>query len=350
MIMSTSDSTNIEPRQSVFQAFDNVAGDNVQALAYNSPGDRIAVASADHKLRAYNRQLLATIGNDNKFKIWREDSAQAHTRGRRFRCIFSQAPPDHVSYAAFDFIVRDQDLHLALISQSGLLSLLEPGDTTSLNTWREMDALYPFGQLSRGDEPRFDLSFHHASGPSSQALRAGLDPSALALAVSSANRIRVYRAMKSEEDLYQLHEVGQLPVDVTHVNAVAWAPGCVNPIDIIAIACDDSTVRIVEMRVLKLRVSCSSENQPLQVAYRLDSASTRSLASGITAGLADVSRTTTGRSGPSTMSLKHDVKEVAVLPHQRGVPVHRLKWNLDGTDSSYLSSRRRTIDDTQEPC
>ncbi|KAL9123676.1 MAG: hypothetical protein Q9217_006917 [Psora testacea] len=368
-MISTVKSTDPGIRQSSFQNFENVAADNVQALAFNSPGNRIAFASADHKLRVYNSnparewtlfdqwrghdadvldasrstlhiqwvdsglgQLLASIGSDNKFKIWREDTSQVHTRGRRFKCIFSQSPPDHVSYAAFDFIVRNQEIYVALISQSGLLSLLEPSDPTSLGSWREIDALYPFGQQHRSDEPRLDLSFHQALSPSSQALQAGLDPCVLSLVVSSANGIKVYRALKSEEEIYQVHEVGELPVDDTLVNAVAWAPGCVNPIDTIAVACDDSTVRVVEIAVQKLPMSIlSARNQPSHVAAGRVPARAQSIASGISAGLAGMNRKTVARSCNGPVSLKHEAKEVAALPHSYGVPVLRVKWNLDGS-------------------
>ena len=257
-------------------------------------------------------------------------------------------PPNHVSYVAFDIVVRNHDIFLALISQSGLLSLLEPSLPASLGSWREVDALYPFGQQYRDSESRFDLSFQQALGPSSQALQAGLDVSVLSLAVSSANGLKVYRALKSEEeeeeeeedeDFYQLHEVGEVPVDGTFVNAIAWAPAGVNPTDIIAVACDDSTVRLVEITVQRFPAnSLSTESQQSQVVAKQDSTGPQSIVpSGISAGFTagGGNRTTAARNSTSTDGLKHEAKEIAVLSHGDGVPVYRVQWNLDGKEPPF---------------
>ena len=37
-----------------FQNFDNTPADDILAIAYNNPGDRLAIASADHRLRVYS--------------------------------------------------------------------------------------------------------------------------------------------------------------------------------------------------------------------------------------------------------------------------------------------------------
>ena len=167
----------------------------------------------------------------------------------------------------------------------------------------------------------------------------GLDPSVISLAVSSENSIKIYRALKSEEDIYQLHEVGELPVNAAFVNAIAWAPGGVNPLDIIAVACDDSTVRMIEISVQEPPGSVlSTRNQTPQAVARRDSASNRSVTSGISVGLADKNRTTTARNGTSAISLKHEVKEIALLPHTDGVPVYRLEWSIDGTAFPWSNS------------
>ena len=62
-----------EDSQSGFQSFENIAVDHVQAVAYNSPGDRIAVASADHKLRVYNRN---SAHEWTLFEQWRSHDAE----------------------------------------------------------------------------------------------------------------------------------------------------------------------------------------------------------------------------------------------------------------------------------
>ena len=277
-------------------------------------------------------QLLATIGGDNKIKLWREDPSRAHIRGRRFKCIFSQAPSNNVAYVAFDYITRDQDLYLALMSHTGLLTLMVPTDPTSLSSWRDVDAFYPFDQQTRGSEPRFSISFHQAAGPSAQALLAGLDPDAMSLAISTASSLKVFRATKHEEENYHLQEVVEIPIEVTLINSIAWAPGCNQPNDIIALACDDSTVRLLEITVQKPPASIlSTRSQSAQPSMRRDSANLRTAPSGITAGLAGIDRSREARIGVKGINLKHGGQEIAMLEHDEGGSVSRVKWNIDGS-------------------
>ena len=39
--------------QTGFQNFNNTTTDDILAIAYNNPGDMLAIASADHRLRVY---------------------------------------------------------------------------------------------------------------------------------------------------------------------------------------------------------------------------------------------------------------------------------------------------------
>ena len=276
-------------------------------------------------------QLLATIGGDYKFKLWREDPSKKHTRGRRFKCIYSQAPSNNVAYVAFDYIVRDHDLYLALMSHTGLLTLMVPTDPTSLSSWRDLDAFYPFGQQTRGSEPRFSISFHQADGPSSQVLLAGLEPNAISLAVSTASSLKIFRATKHEEENYRLQEMVETPIDFTMINSIAWAPGCNHPNDIIALACDDSTVRLLEITVQKPPASIlSTRSQSTQPSLRSVSANTPIVASGITAGLAGMDRSREARIGISGIHLKHGGQEIAILEHEEGGPACKVNWNIDG--------------------
>lgn len=124
---------------------------------------------------------FATTASDNKIKIWREDPSQAILSGRRFRCIFSQSPASRVTYTSFSFHAQGHNLYLALFTQDGLLSLLEPSEPKSLAGWREIDKFYPFGRHARGTEPRFCLCFQQVSyNPSpltSTSIHPSIDPS-----------------------------------------------------------------------------------------------------------------------------------------------------------------------------
>lgn len=363
----------IEGRKYGFQSFEHAAHDIMLAACFNPSGTRIILCSADHKIRVYNihandeyslvdqwrghdaevldvqwlasslGQFFATIGGDNKFKLWREDPSQAFKSGRRFRCIFSQSPLNHVSYVSFGSKTVKHDLFLSLITHDGLLSLLEPGDPESLGSWNVIDNIYPFGQHHRGTEARFRLSFHQGEGPSTNALFAGLDPNAISLAVSAIERIKVYRAVKSgepSESNYLFYEMIEIHTDAI-INEIAWAPGCLQPFDVIAAACNDGTVRIFEVDTPD-EVDASSKT-PAVRAYRssgpqraLSTTSTtmRNAPSGIGAGLAGMSRNAPPREVMNSLNIKHEWKQAALLSHDEA-PVWKIRWIYDGKHKNF---------------
>lgn len=281
-------------------------------------------------------QYFATIGGDNKFKLWREDPSQAFKSGRRFRCIFSQSPLNHVSYVSFGSKTIRHDLFLSLITHDGLLSLLEPVDPESLGSWNLIDNIYPFGQHHRGTEARFRLSFHQGEGPSTNAIFAGLDPNAISLAVSALERIKVYRAVKSggepSESNYLFYEMIEIHTDAM-INEIAWAPGCLHPYDVIAAACNDGTIRVFEVDT-PYEVDASSRT-PAVKAYKSDGpqralpTTLRNAPSGIGAGLAGMSRNAPPRKVMNSLDIKHEWKQAALLSHDEA-PVWKIRWIYDG--------------------
>ena len=280
-------------------------------------------------------QFFATIGGDNKFKLWREDPSQAFRSGRRFRCIFSQSPPNHVSYVSFSSKTIRHDLFLSLITHDGLLSLLEPTNPESLGSWNAIDNIYPFGQHHRGTEAKFRLSFHQSEGPSSNAIFAGLDPNAMSLAVSAIEHIKVYRAVKSgepSEGNYQFNEMMNIHVDAI-INEIAWAPGCLHPHDLIAAACNDGTIRIFEVDTPH-EVNALSRT-PAAKAYKSNgpqkaiTATLRNAPSGIGAGLAGMSRNAPPREVMNNLNIKHEWKQAALLSHDEA-PIWKVRWIYDG--------------------
>lgn len=280
-------------------------------------------------------QFFATIGGDNKFKLWREDPSQAFKSGRRFRCIFSQSPLNHVSYVSFGSKTIKHDLFLSLITHDGLLSLLEPADPESLGSWNLIDNIYPFGQHRRGTEARFRISFHQGEGPSTNAVLAGLDPNAMSLAVSAIEHIKVYRAVRSSEpseSTYLFYEMIEMHTDAT-INEIAWAPGCLHPYDVIAAACNDGTIRIFEVDT-PYEVDASSRTSPVK-SYKPDgpqralSGTLRNAPSGIGAGLAGMSRSAPPREVMNSLDIKHEWKQAALLLHDEA-PVWKIRWMYDG--------------------
>lgn len=271
-------------------------------------------------------QVFGTIGGDSRFKVWREDTFQAKAGGRRFKCIHSQSPSNHVSYVALDIKTVKLQVWVALMSHDGLLSLLEPTEAETLATWNEVDAIYPFGQHSRSAEPRFRVSFHQAERPSYDAVTAGLDPKALSLAVSSADTVKLLRASQGSDGNYQFYEVISHRISNVIINDVAWAPGCIRPYDFIAVACDDGTVRVLEITTPHDPDPESPEATKRLVIGGPDqrrASTAQNQLSGISTSLAGASRMTISE-------IKHQCRELASLEHDEGLPVWRVHWTHDG--------------------
>ena len=290
--------------------------------------------------------FFATIGGDNRFKLWQEDLSQRVTKGRRFRCIYSQSPPNHVSYVSFGFKTFQQEIWLALMTHDGLLGLFEPAEPESFASWNAIDKIYPFGQHNRGTEARFRLSVQQAENPSLNAISAGLDPRALSLAVSAMSVIKILRAIKPHdpsEGNYQLQEVLLFELNTTFINEVAWAPGCHYPVDVIAAACDDGTVRIVHVDTLSGPEP--SNELAAELHRRNDStgrkvSSTGNKPSGIAVGLARAASNETSRySVRDEISLQHVASEAATLFHGDSSAVWKVRWIYDGERTLILPFR-----------
>ena len=276
-------------------------------------------------------QVFGTIGDDSKFKVWREDPSQAPKGGRRFRCIFSQSPSNHVSYVSLDIKTVKVEVWVALITHDGLLSLIDPSEAESMTSWKEVDTIYPFGQHSRGTEPRSKVSFHQAERPCYDAVIAGLDPRALSIAVSAMNIIKIYRALKTEDTNYQLYEMLEMKANTPLINDVAWAPGCIRPYDLIATACDDGSVRIFELTTPhgnKVFSAAGGGNSGKDRA-KASSSAPKNTPSGIGVGLAGANRAAARQTGGSTR-ITHEWRELANLSHGESAPVWKVRWTHDG--------------------
>ena len=194
-------------------------------------------------------QILGSIGEDLKLKIWQEDEAQAHKGGRRFKCIFSQSAAHQVNYVSLDFKSIRHESYLALVTRDGLVSLSEPVRQDFFDDWKELDQFWVAGgRIIRGGETSFKVSFQHSSRPNYSSLVAGLNDSALSLAVVSMDLVKLYRIIKPDDNTYRF----QSPVVELHgprglVRDVAWSPASWMVNDIIATASNDGYIRIYEV-------------------------------------------------------------------------------------------------------
>lgn len=269
---------------------------------------------------------------------------QATNSGRRFRCVYSQSPSNSVSYAAFDFKSKMHESLLILLTFDGQLSLLESSRPDVLSSWNEIDELRPFGKHQRTLEPTYSLSLQRTETP--QAMRAGIDVSALLLAVSVGRSVKIYRAAKTglNEGNYLLHEVLEFAVD-SNINRIAWAPGVLRPYDVLALACDNAVVRLIDV-IMVNDTTDHSRNAPLRlptkgnvntVKYKIeDMAPGSSSRSGTSAEAAGTAKTSQGFNtfrGEAVLGIEHRWREAVVIPCGSG-PVCALVWFLDGTSDS----------------
>ena len=220
------------------------------------------------------------------------------------------------------------------MTHDGCLSLLEPTEPESLTAWKETDSIYPFGQQPRSAEPRYGLSLHQAERPCYDAILAGLDANALSLAVSATNIIKIIRALKLDESGYQLHNMLEIATDISLINDLAWAPGCIRPYDYVAAACDDGSVRIFEISTPH-EVDSASGIVPRSSGLtnfhgRTQNTASRNTPSGIGAGLAGASRAA-ARDSSGSPKIKHEWKAIGKLQPDDSQPVWKVRWMHDGT-------------------
>ncbi|KAL8828057.1 MAG: hypothetical protein Q9191_002812 [Dirinaria sp. TL-2023a] len=352
------------PPKNGFTNIDGTSADIILSAAFNPSGNRIALASADHKIRVYDAgpdnawtsldqwrghdgevldvrwigptlgQAFGTIGGDNKFKLWREDPSQPLNGGRRFRCIFSQSPSNHLPYVSLDIKTVKADAWVVLMAHDACLSLLEPTESGSLTAWKETDSIYPFGQQPRSAEPRYGLSLHQAERPCYDAVIAGLDANALSLAVSATHIIKVMRALKPDESGYRFYEMLEIVTDASLINDLAWAPGCIRPYDYIAAACDDGSVHLFEITTPHEGNSESGglpRSSGSEVARAgIQATMSKNTPSGIGAGLAGASRAA-ARDSSGSARIKHEWKALAKLQPDNSGPVWKVRWMHDGS-------------------
>ena len=257
--------------------------------------------------------------------------------GRRFHNVYSQSPPNHVSYASFGFRSNKNETWLALITHVGLLTLYEMADPEALTSWAHIDQVCPFGQQHRGTEAKFTISFQQSIGPAANAVMAGLDPRTMSIAVSAMNLVKIYRIIpvQNSESEFRFCEVFMLPIEGTLINEIAWAPGCLRPYDTIAAACNDGTVRMLLLdtpydvnRSAKDNRSVESQSDDYDSAT--PSGPSNAL-SGIGAGLAGLDQTKgLDQDALDSLRIQHVMSEVALLPHDEGSPVWRVRWMHDG--------------------
>lgn len=192
-------------------------------------------------------QILGSIGEDQKFKLWQEDVYEPPCSGHRFKCIFTVQSSSRIPYVSFDFkTVGYSNVHVALLSRDALLTVYEANEPESMTSWAVVDQFHVCAPPGRGEETSFRARYDQNALPCWTACRAGLPEDALSLVTAGMTTAKIWRT--------DVHRHYYLAVDLSShhphhglVRDVAWAPLNVRGWDIIATTCTDGYIRIFEI-------------------------------------------------------------------------------------------------------
>ncbi|KAG5997474.1 hypothetical protein E4U43_002625 [Claviceps pusilla] len=267
--------------------------DVVQAIAFNTYGDRCATGSVDGKIRVFNRHsdgiwrlcdiwtahgseilelqwlpaivypnLIASLGMEGWFRLWAEDPSAAP--GRRF-CAGGRSGGGGGGRPAFDtrstrapyrsFSVKynedTRQAYLALLATDGRLTVYENEQPENLTEFTSIDEFNICDKPSRGEEISFKVRFDPNPEPCYTALRAGVTVDSLGLVVAAMESVKVYRShdiVTASYGVAQTQKEFYLAAELTGhrglVRDVAWAPGNIRGYDTVATACQDGYLRV----------------------------------------------------------------------------------------------------------
>ncbi|KAF2125141.1 WD40 repeat-like protein [Dothidotthia symphoricarpi CBS 119687] len=257
-----------------FQPFSHGHQDLVLAVDFNYFGTRMVTASSDHRIKVWDKkddvwtlveswkahdaeivdvkwngpfmgEVIGSIGEDGRCKLWQEDATAVPMSGSRFQLITNLASQTHAPFMSLDFKNIMQETWLALITRDGLLTVLEPQDQSSLNEWTPIAERWVSGDdpPQRQDEVGFKVVFHKEKLPCWTAIMAGLDRKSLSLAVAAMKDVLVFRTDKAK----RFFQVAKLEGARQIIRDLAWANGSMRGYDILATASKDGAIRIYEL-------------------------------------------------------------------------------------------------------
>ncbi|KAF1834053.1 WD40 repeat-like protein [Decorospora gaudefroyi] len=259
---------------STMQTFPHGHEDVVLAVDFNYFGNRMVTASSDHRLKVWDKkddawalveswrahdaeivdakwngpfmgEVVGSIGEDGRFKLWQEDPTEVAMSGNRFKLIFNLASQTNAPFMSLDFKNIMQETWVALITRDGHLGVYEPQDQSNLSEWTPLAERWVSENdpPERQDEVGFKVVFHKEKLPCWTAITAGLDRKSLSLAVAAMKEVLIYRTDKSK----RFFQVAKLDGASQIIRDLAWANGSMRGYDILATASKDGSIRIYEL-------------------------------------------------------------------------------------------------------
>ncbi|OAL03536.1 WD40 repeat-like protein [Phaeosphaeriaceae sp. SRC1lsM3a] len=257
-----------------FQTFSHGHQDLVLAVDFNYFGTRMVTASSDHRLKVWDKkddswtlveswkahdaeivdvkwngpfmgEVVGSIGEDGRCKLWQEDVTEVPMSGNRFKLIYNLSSETHAPFMSLDFKNIMQETWLALITRDGYLTVYEPLDQSSLNEWTILAEHWVSedNPPQRQEEVGFKVVFHKEKLPCWTAIMAGLDRKSLSLAVAAMKDVYIYRTDKAK----RFFHVAKLEGARQIIRDLAWANGSMRGHDVLATASKDGVIRIYEL-------------------------------------------------------------------------------------------------------
>ena len=236
-------------------------------------------------------EVVGSIGEDGRCKLWQEDPAEVPMSNSRFKLVANISSQTNVPFMSMDFKNIMQETWLALITRDGFLTVYEPTDQSTLHEWSVIAEHWICDPPpERQEEVGFKVVFHKEKLPCWTAIMAGLDRKSLSLAVAAMNDVFVYRTDKMK----RFYRVATLSGARQIIRDVAWANGSMRGYDIIATASKDGSIRMYEVstpRTEKDNVAHTGGSSGSTVTETMSSPRpSKNAPSGIGAGLAGISK------------------------------------------------------------
>lgn len=238
-------------------------------------------------------EVIGSIGEDGRCKLWQEDVTEVPNSGTRFKLITNLASQTNAPFMSLDFKNIMQETWLALITRDGLLLVYEPTDQSNLNEWTNIAETWVCGNNppERQEEVGFKVAFHKEKLPCWTAIMAGLDRKSLGLAVAAMNKVLIFRTDKTK----RFFKVAELDGARAIIRDVAWANGSMRGYDVLATASKDGAIRIYELSTPRSDKSAPKNMGPTSTSTAAESIGPPSMGksrapSGIGAGLAGASK------------------------------------------------------------